>query len=618
MERRLAAILAADAVGYSRLMEEDEADTFNRLRTHRKELFEPEIEQHHGRIFKLMGDGLLAEFASAVDAVECAVALQRNMAARNSGLAEDRRIDIRIGINLGEVIVEGDDRHGEGVNIAARLQQLAEPGGICVSGKVEKEIEKKLAFGFESMGEQHLKNISEPVSVFRVKVDGVPRRRTVAGKPVMAWPLAAAVAVVIAIAAIGFVALRPIPNEVTLLSDTVPSVAVLPFDNMSGDPQMSYFSDGVSEGIISMLARSPDLSVVARNSSFTYKGKPVDVRQIGTDLGVGYVLEGSVRKEADKVRIVAQLIDARTGGHVWAERFDKTGADPWALQDEVTSKIIASVAGGRGKLKQAQYRTAWGKDTANLEEYDYYLRGHDLFMQYTADSHEKAGRIWKDGLAKFPNSALMSVMLGFYHFMRVYNGYSDHPETDLQRAEELLKQTFAHQSLSPQERRLGHWLSAYVNSLKRDFERALEDVEAAVALAPYDAFMLGDFSQMLIMAGRPEQAMEWATAAALKDPANLPLYSLYRGWALAVQGKPEESLAMLRGANSNWVGTRLLRTVNLVRLHRMEEAVTELERALEIAPAFTQAKWRDMYVYSDPSIVEREIADLAKAGLPEK
>lgn len=616
MERRLAAILAADAVGYSRLMEEDEADTFNRLRTHRKELFEPEIEQHHGRIFKLMGDGLLAEFASAVDAVECAVALQRNMAARNSGLVEERRIDIRIGINLGEVIVESEDRHGEGVNIAARLQQLAEPGGICVSGKVEKEIEKKLAFGFESMGEQHLKNISEPVSVFRLKVDGVPRRRSVRGKPI-AWPLAAAVAVVIAIAAVWFDTLRPIPNEVPLLSDTVPSVAVLPFDNMSGDPQMSYFSDGVSEDLISMLARSPDLSVVARNSSFTYKGKPVDVRQIGTDLGVGYVLEGSVRKEADKVRIVAQLIDARTGGHVWAERFDKTGADPWELQDEVTSKIIAALTGERGKFKQAQYRDAWGKDTASLEEYDYYLRGHDLFMQFTAESQEKAGRIWKEGLEKFPNSALMRVKLGFYHLMQVYMGWSDHPETDLQRADELVSQTFAHQSLTPLERRLGHWLSAYVNSLQRDFDQAVKDVEAAAALAPYDAHMLGDLSQILIMAGRPEQALEWATAAASRDPAQLPIYNNYRGWALEVQGKSEESLAMLRGA-TDWVGTPLLRTINLVRLHRMDEATSELERALEIDPAFTQAKWRGLYVYSDPSIVEREIADLAKAGLPDK
>ena len=619
MERRLSAILAADVVGYSRLMELDEAGTFERLRAHRKDLFEPEIERHHGRIFKLMGDGLLAEFGSVVDAVECAVSLQRSMAERNAAIEAERRIDVRIGINLGEVIVDGDDRYGEGVNVAARLQQLAEPGGIYVSGKVSKEVEKKLAFGFEPMGEQHVKNIDEPIQVYRVKLDGVPRRKVRDQRtafPRMQVALVALAAALLA-AATWFLLPRMTDSSVEIASSAVPSIAVLPFDNMSGDPEMSYFSDGVSEDIISMLARSPDVSVVARNSSFTYKGKPVDVRQVGKDLGVDYVLEGSVRRGGDDVRIIAQLVNTKNGEHVWAERFDKSASDPWALQDEVTGRIIAALAGEKGQLKQAQYRKAWGADTAQLEEYDYYLRGHDLFMRFQPDTFERAGDVWKEGLSKFPDSALLKIKLGFYHFMRVYNGWSDDPAADFQRADELVKQAFAHANLSPLERRLAHWLASYVSSQKRDFEEGIGHAEAAVALAPYDAFLIGDLSQILIMAGRPEQAIEWANAAASNDPANLPIYQLSEGWALTVLDKPKEALDLLREATMTFITTPLLRAINLVRLDRIEDAKAELKIALKMDPTFSQAKWRDMLFYSDPSIVDREVADLAKAGLPE-
>src|SRR5262245_10745403 len=388
MERRLSAILAADVVGYSALMEQDEAGTFDRLRAHRKELFEPEIEKHHGRIFKLTGDGLFAEFASVVDAVECAVSLQRGLAERNASVSEEQRIHVRIGINLGEVIVEGDDRLGEGVNIAARLEQLAEPGGICVSGKVTKEVEKKLAFGFVPMGEQKVKNINEPIPVFKVKLDGIPRR-TAARKPnasKWAWPLAFAL---VTLAALSYFTAERL-NLISRVAapGTFPSLAVLPFEDLSPDKSLGYLGDGVAEDIITMLSRFPDLKVVSRTSSFGYKGKPTDVRQIGKDLGVGYVLEGSVRKEGDKARIVAQLIDTNSGEHVWADRVDKASADPWLLQDEVTSNIVGTLTGEKGIVRQADYRSAWGKDTARLEEYDYYLRGHEQLMTFTKEGIE--------------------------------------------------------------------------------------------------------------------------------------------------------------------------------------------------------------------------------------
>ena len=437
MERHLAAILAADVVGYSALMERDEAGTFARLKAGRKQLFEPEIERHHGRIFKLMGDGLLAEFGSVVDAVECAVALQRGLVERNAAVPADERFQVRVGINLGEVIVEGEDRYGEGVNIAARLEELADPGGIYVSGKVSKEVEKKLAFAFEPLGARQMKNIAEPVQVYRVRLDGAPRKRSASSQTRRALPWVAGLAAVAMLAALWFGVMHPVSAPAPGSPTTIPTIAVLPFDNMGGDQTLAYFGDGVAEDVISMLARSPDVSVIARNSSFTYKGKSTDVRQIGKDLGVGYVLEGSVRRDADKVRIVAQLVDAKTGEHVWAERFDKTGTDPWALQDEVTGMIIMALAGERGQMKRAQYRESWGKDVSDLEEYDYYLRGHDRFMTWTPEGNEDAKRIWSEGLGRFPKSSLLHIKLGWYHYARAFNGWSPDADADYRRAGEL-------------------------------------------------------------------------------------------------------------------------------------------------------------------------------------
>jgi TolB-like protein/class 3 adenylate cyclase len=617
MERKLTTILAADVVGYSGLMERDEAGTHERLKAGHKELFEPEIARHHGRIFKLMGDGMLAEFGSVVDAVECAVSLQRGLTERNAAAPEDQHIQLRIGINLGEVIVEGDDRFGEGVNIAARLEQLADPGGICVSGKVAREVEKKLAFGFEPMGEQKVKNIAEPIQAFRVKLDGVPIKRMAPALPKRALPWAAGLAAVVAmLATVWFAVLKPADAPLALAA--VPSIAVLPFDNMRSDPALNYFGDGVAEDIITMLARIPDLAVIARNSSFTYKGKATDVRVIGRDLGVDYVLEGSVRKEADKVRIVAQLVNAKTGQHVWAEHFDKTGTDPWALQDEVTGKIIGALTGERGQLKRAQYRNAWGKDAANLEEYDYYLRGHEMFMQFTPEGNRQAAQIWEQGLRKFPDSALLQVKLGIAHNQRALNGWSENTVADFQRAGELVRQALGHPNLSPLEKRLCYWTTAFINLQKGKFDQALTDAETARNLAPYDAFMIGDLSSVLLASGKPMQAVEWLEFAATRDPANAAYYNGLKGWALEVAGKPEESLAALK-AGMLFAGLdRFVRAIVLVRLGRDGEAKAELRKGLEINPAITQTKWREINFYSDPKILDNEVADLAKAGLPEK
>ena len=305
-------------------MERRRTGTHERLKAGRKELFEPEIARHHGHIFKLMGDGMLAEFGSVVDAVECAVSLQRGLGERNANVPEDQRVQVRIGINLGEVIVEGDDRYGEGVNIAARLEQLADPGGICVSGKVAREVEKKLAFVFEAMGAQQVKNIAEPIQAFRVKLDGAPvKRKTPVVSPKRALPWAAAVAAILLLVGAAWFALRTPGPEPAVATGTKPSIAVLPFENLSGDETTNRLASGITEDLITDLSHIRKIDVIARNSTEVYKGQPIDVRGVARNLNVRYVFEGSVQHEGDQIRVTAQLIDAATGVHVWSERWDR-------------------------------------------------------------------------------------------------------------------------------------------------------------------------------------------------------------------------------------------------------------------------------------------------------
>jgi adenylate cyclase len=614
MERKLAAILAADVVGYSALMEADEAGTHERLKAGRKELFEPEIARHHGRVFKLMGDGMLAEFGSVVDAIECAVALQRGLAERNTAVAEDQRFQVRIGINLGEVIVEGEDRYGEGVNIATRLEQLAEPGSIYVSGKVAKEVEKKLAFVLEPMGTQKVKNIAEPITVFRVKMAGMPTKRAALAVAKGSWRWRAAVAAVAVLAAAWFMLWKPAEAPTP---SAAPVIAVLPFDNMSADTSLDYFGDGIAEDIITMLSRFPDLAVIARNSSFAYKGKLEDVRKIGKDLGAGYVLEGSVRKDAGEIRIVAQLIDATDGKHVWADRFDESGSDPLALQDAVTAKIVVTIAGQHGQILHANYQRAWGKDTANLEEYDYGLRVRSYLDKDSKEGYETAAAIIREGLAKFPNSTMLKVQSGFEHFFYAFGYYSPDPEADYHEAGKLAREVLAANPLTPQIALAAHWLMAYVLLQERDFARAITEAEQAVALAPYDAGVAGNLSMVVTMSGKPDQGIEWVKKGIALDAAQRPWLYYRLGLAYSLKGENEKAIEALT-QSVQFVDMVLLIAISHLRLGHIDEAHAEYKRAMKIDPAFTQAKWREGYFYSDPSVVEGQIADLTKLGLPEQ
>jgi TolB-like protein len=402
--RRLAAILAADVAGYSRLMGADEEGTLERLKALRRELLDPKIAEHHGRIVKTTGDGLLVEFTSVVDAVRCAVAVQQAMPERDTGIAADSRIELRIGINLGDVIVEGEDLYGDGVNIAARIEALADAGGVFVSNTVHDHVRDRLPFVFEDLGEQQVKNITRPVRVYRVRTAGAT------GKSPSAPAL-------------------PLPDK--------PSIAVLPFANMSGDPEQEYFADGMVEEIITALSRIRWLFVIARNSSFTYKGKSVDVKQVARELGVRYVLEGSVRKAGDRVRITAQLIDALSGAHLWADRFDGSLGDVFELQDKVASSVGGII---EPTLQAAEMRRSAARPTTDLTAYDLYLRALAAYFPVAKQRISEALELLEQAIAIDRSYGPALSLAAICHMHVVINGWAGAPETSRPKAGDLARQ----------------------------------------------------------------------------------------------------------------------------------------------------------------------------------
>ena len=417
VERRLAAILAADVAGYSRLMGRDEAGTLARLKALRRELIDPMVAEHKGRIVKTTGDGLLIEFPSVVEAVACAMTVQSGMGSRNAATPEDRRIEFRVGINSGDIIVEDGDIHGDGVNIAARLEGVAEPGGICVSAIVHDQVRDRLDCVFEDLGEQSLKNIVRPVRVYRIGPEIGPR----ASRPLSG------------VDATGTAAVQP----ATLPLPDKPSIAVLPFQNMSGDPEQEYFVDGMVEEIITALSRIRWLFVIARNSTFTYKGRPIEVKEIGRELGVRYILEGSVRKGGSRVRITAQLIDAETGAHLWADRFDGLIEDVFELQD----KIALSVAGViEPALQAAEMRRSAARPTTDLTAYDLYLRALAVFYPITKERVIEALRLFEEAIAIDPHYGPALSWAAMCHREIATSGWAEAPETSWRKGSALARQ----------------------------------------------------------------------------------------------------------------------------------------------------------------------------------
>jgi TolB-like protein len=477
VERRLTAILAADVAGYSRLIGADEEGTLAQLKAHRKALVDPKISEHRGRIVKTTGDGLLVEFASVVEAVRCAVEVQRGMAERNAEVPQDKRIEFRMGIHQGDIVVEDRDIFGDGVNVAARLEGLAEPGGICVSGRVQEDARGKLEIAFEELGEQQLKHIDRPVRVYRVRASSV--------SPISRPAL-------------------PLPDK--------PSIAVLPFQNMSGDPEQEYFADGIVEEIITALSRFRQLFVIARNSSFTYKGRAIDVKQVGRDLGVRYVLEGSVRKAANRVRITGQLVDALSGAHLWADRFDGGLEDIFDLQDRVTGSVVGAIA---PKLEQAEIERAKRKRTESLDAYDYYLRGMASQNQFSRDANEEALRLFHQAIDLDHDFAAAHGRAAWCYVWRKTNGWVTDRAQEIAETARLAKQAIELSNDDAVALSFGGFAMAYVVG---DLEAGAVVIDRAIVLNPNLAMAWFASGWTRVWLGQLDIAMEHLARAMRLSP----------------------------------------------------------------------------------------------------
>jgi adenylate cyclase len=582
VERRLAAILAADVAGYSRLIEADEEGTLARLKALRGEVIDPKIAGHKGRVVKTTGDGLLVEFASVVDALRCAAEAQTALAESNAPLAPDQRIELRIGVNVGDIVVEDGDIFGDGVNVAARLEGLAEPGGICVSARVREDAAGKLDLAFEDIGEQVLKNITRPVRVYRVRPAGAS---SLAGQAL------------------------PLPDK--------PSLAVLPFQNLSGDPEQEYFVDGVVEEIITAISRLPWLFVVARNSSFAYKGKSPDLRQVGRELGVRYALEGSLRKAVNRVRITGQLIDTTTGAHIWADRFDGALDDIFELQDQVASSVVGAI---EPKLRQSEIERARRKPTESLDAWDLYLRALALRYQYTEESMREAISLLERALAIDPSYASAAALIGCCRLNQKAHGLGQVSDAEIGEAVRLARRAIEAGKDDPD----ALWMAAHALSFfTGEHATAANVVDRALTLNPNSAHAWLVRGMLSNMQERPDQAI-----AAVEHGMRLsPLDPLRRGFTIIMAvahfaaGRYEEAIEWADrtlAAQPDYRQAMRIKAASCAYLGRLEEARGWLIRMLHFEPGMTIARFKVSAPPFPPELLARYVEGLRKAGLPEE
>jgi adenylate cyclase len=609
-KRKLTAILSADVKGYSRLMGEDEEATVRTITAHRK-VITSVIEKYRGRVVDSPGDNILAEFVSVVDAVQSGVEIQEVIRAKNAELPEERRMEFRIGINLGDVIQEGERIYGDGVNIAARVEGLADPGGICISGSAYEQIENKLALGYDYIGEHTVKNIVKPIRVYKVPTGPeILQKVTDERRPAPGWQRAAVAVVIALVVVAGGVALwksfRPstAPTEVASVEKMAfplpdkPSIAVLPFSNLSGDPEQEYFSDGMTEEIISALGSVPKLFVIARNSTFTYKGKPVKVQQVSEELGVRYVLEGSVKKSGDKVRITAQLIDALSGRHLWAKRYDRNLDDIFAVQDDITKNIITAI---QVKLTEGEQARAVAKGTNNLDAYLKCLQANELNHRVNPESNALAKQLAEEAVALDPEYAWAYYNLGRAHQLDVWLRTSKSPKESIGKAIGFMKKAISlDDTLAEAHGRLG-----FIYSMTRQYDKGIAEAEKGVAV------MMG---KTLSFAGRWEESIpEYKKAIRLNPiPPNMYLYSL--GLSYAYAGQYEEAIAWCEKAvrqAPDALYARIMMTVVYSFSGQDEKARAEAAEVLRIQPKYTVKKGR----YKKDEDGERFVVALRKAGL---
>jgi adenylate cyclase len=622
-KRKLAAILSADVEGYGRLMGEDEEATVRTITAYR-EVMTTLIQQHNGKVLDSPGDNLLAEFVSVVDAVQCAVAVQKEFQARNVELPESRRMEFRIGINLGDVIEEKERIYGDGVNIAARLEGLAKPGGICISKTAFDHIESKLPYGYEFIGDQTVKNIAKPVGAYRVVMEP---RVTVVGKPEDEKPakvrrmpiLIGAVAVLVLAFAVGiwqFYMRRPTiepasEEKMAYPLPDKPSIAVLPFDNISGDPEQEYFSDGLTEQIITSLSRIPRMFVIARNSTFTYKGKPVKIQKIAEDLGVRYILEGGVQRSGDRVRITAQLIDAIVGHHIWSERYDRQMEDIFALQDDITKKILTAL---QVELTEGE-QIIWARDyPGSLETYEKHIKANYYIHRGTKQDNEQAKRLIKEAMDLDPENTYVCMVSGWATFMDVKFGWSKDPEKSINLALECAKMCIA----NDRGMENGHSLLGAVYHLKGKYEEAISEVEQAIALGPNAADHYSLLGEITSCAGRWEEGIPIFKKAIRLNPFPPAYYYASLGRSYMMTGRYEEAIKTCKkslGVNPDFLPAHLGLTATYILSDRVEEAKVAAAEVLRINPKFSLEHFETTLPYKNKVDIARYVAALREGGL---
>jgi adenylate cyclase len=597
VERRLAAILAADVAGYSRLMGADEEGTHERLKAHFRQLIDPKIKEHRGRIVKNTGDGFLAEFSSAVNAVRCAAEIQRGMIDRNADTPEDKRISCRIGVNLGDVIIEEDDIYGDGVNIAARLEALAEPGGICISRTVREHVGDRLPYPFEDMGDQRVKNIARPVRPYAIS--------------------AAAVA-----------SLPQVPSTADaskpITSSTAPrlSIVVLPFVNLSNDPEQEYFADGITDDLTTDLSRISGSFVIARNTAFTYKGKPVDVKQVGRELGVRYVLEGSVRRTVDQVRVNVQLIDAESGAHLWADRFDTDRANLAEAENEITDRLARTL---NLALIEDVGRRIEHEKAADLEAHDLIMRGRALFNRpYSAATLQEAQQAYEQALEKDPESIDAKIGIASVLLTKIANAWSTSAQQETKRAEQLLLEALERNANSV-------WARATMGLLRRLQDRLTEsriEWETAIALDPNNVAVVRQLGYTLMHLGDPQTAIPIIEKGIKLSPFDAGTPGAYQvlGLCHLLLGHVEQAIDFSRkslAGNPRLYYTHTLLAAAFALNGNLDEAKAALTEAIKLKPEVSSlAGMRASFSYTNPeyvTLVEKTVfVGLRLAGMPEE
>lgn len=585
VDRRLAAIWAGDIAGYSRLMGVDEEGTLSQLKAHRKELVNPKITEHRGRIVKTTGDGMLVEFVSVVDAVRCAVDIQRGMVERNVEVPADKRIEFRIGINVGDIISDANDIYGDGVNVAARLEALAKPGGILVSRNVYDQVRDKLSFSFEDMGEQTVKNIARPIGIHRIEIaehDGPTVVKSAA------------------------LALHP-----EQASAERPTIAVLPFVNISGDPEQEYFADGISEDIITGLSKLRWFFVIARNSSFTYKGKAVDVKRVSRELGVRYVLEGSVRKGGNRVRITAQLIDAATGNHIWADRYDGDLTDVFALQDEITKKVVAAI---EPKLLEAEGIRSQSRSPEDIGAWDVLISANSLFWRLTKAECETAIAMLKRAVERYPAYAPAHSMLAFMLLVSGYLGWN-YMGPQVEQAGSLAARAAELDDSDP----WAHLALGFVGFVRRRTDEATEECQRAIDLNPNFAAAHGYLGWALSFDGQCDEALahlEQAIRMSPHDPQNA-IFNTGIAVCHYLSGRFVEAVGFGRKAvqqRSGFTAGYRIYIASLAQAGQIDEARATLARMKETHPDLS-IEWIEKHVPYTPGPMVKFLEGMRKAGL---